>query len=150
MAISDDIVATSSYDRSIKVWRLSDGALLKTLQDTNSVTALTVFKFSNEKNAELQAFSDEDSKLMSRNIFENPQRSIADLGFLLVSGGFDKLLKVWDFNLMETPTEVLRPIKEMRGHSHWITCIVSLEDEKNVVSGDDGGEMIIWEVITGK
>jgi len=69
---------------------------------------------------------------------------------LLLSGGFDRNLKVLDFNLAENPGQLVSPVKEMSGHSSWISCILSLEDEQNFVSADDYGELIVWELFSGK
>ena len=69
--------------------------------------------------------------------------SLSKLGFFLVSGGFDKNLKVWDFTFQKDESPGY-PSKELVGHSNWITSILSLEDGENIVSGDDNGEIIIW------
>lgn len=60
VALTEDIAATSSYDRSIKIWRLQDGKLLKQIDDSNSVCALCVFKFSNKKNPDMYYYSEEE------------------------------------------------------------------------------------------
>lgn len=65
----------------------------------------------------------------------------------LVSGGLDKIIKVWDFDFLPDPSiHVRKPYVELKGHSGWITQIISLEDEENIVSGDDTGELIIWSI----
>ena len=86
VALTDDIVATSSYDRSIKVWRVSDGSLLKVLNDTNSVCSMVVFKYSNDKNLENDAYAEEDFKIFNRELMERPFNNISDFGLLLVTG----------------------------------------------------------------
>lgn len=58
---------------------------------------MTVFKFSNDKNNQAIAFSDEEARVLEQNMADNPQKSIADFGFLLITGGFNKIISVWDF-----------------------------------------------------
>lgn len=50
MALSDDVVITSSYDRSIRIWNLSTGALIKSIFDSCCISCLTVLKIKNDKN----------------------------------------------------------------------------------------------------
>lgn len=50
MALSDDVLATSSYDRSIKIWKASTGVLLKTIYDNCCISSLISLKIKNNKN----------------------------------------------------------------------------------------------------
>lgn len=42
----------------------------------------------------------------------------------------------------------LFPITILKGHNNWITALISLDDEKNIVAADDSGEAIVWDVIS--
>lgn len=149
--ISDDIIATSSYDRTIKIWRISDSSIIKTLYDQNSICCLEIFFFSEELSSTLlQGYSLKFLQNLQNKINQNPDIHIMDLGFLLISGGLDRLVKAWNFNFLPNINENIETYLEYAGHSNWITCLMSLEDCENMISGDDNGEIILWDVLKGK
>ena len=149
--ISNDILATASYDRTIKIWRISDNSLIKSLYDQNSICCLELFYFSDELAIPtLQGMSVKHQQNLQHKINQNPDTEIIDLGFLLISGGLDKLVKAWNFNMLPNTKENIEAYLEYAGHSNWITCLMSLEDCENIVSGDDNGEIIIWDVLKCK
>lgn len=39
---------------------------------------------------------------------------------------------------------------DLLGHSNWITAIQSMDDGQLICSGDDNGELIIWDPIVGE
>ena len=56
---------------------------------------------------------------------------------ILLSGGKDKILRIWDVDTGAC-------LQELGGHKY---KIVSLEIQKNLLlSGDDSGEIIIWDM----
>ena len=61
VALSDDIIATSSYDRTIRIWKLSTGTLIKTLNDTNCISCMITVKIKNDKNPQAAVYSDDDN-----------------------------------------------------------------------------------------
>ncbi|KAL4454440.1 hypothetical protein ABPG73_015248 [Tetrahymena malaccensis] len=147
VSLAEDVVATSSYDRTVKIWRLQDGVMMKQLHDRNSITCLCVFKYSNDKNRENFYYNEDDLQYLQNQISENPSKSMSNLGLFLLTGGLDKIIKVWDFDFLPDPSvHVNKAYTELQGHAGWVTQIISLEDEQNVVSGDDTGELIIWSV----
>lgn len=75
-----------------------------------------------------------------------------DHGLLLISGGLDRVVKAWNFNFLSTnqDNDNIEAYLEYSGHSNWITCLMSLEDCENMISGDDNGEIIIWDVLKNK
>ena len=151
LPISDDIIATSSYDRTIKIWRVSDNSLIKSLYDQNSICCLELFFFSEDlANSITQGFSLKYQQNLQNKLNMSPDVEIMDLGFLLISGGLDKLVKAWNFNLLPNTSDNIEAYLEYSGHSNWITCLMSLEDCENMISGDDNGEIIIWDVLKCK
>ncbi|KAM3136294.1 hypothetical protein pb186bvf_011593 [Paramecium bursaria] len=159
VALSDDIIATSSYDRTIKIWKLSTGTLIKTLNDTNCISCMITVKIKNDKNPQAAVYTDDDNLKLTTAL---QQGKLSDAGFLLATGGLDRTIKVWDFDLKPEPTNINRlensllsqpynitgfPLHVLKGHNGWITSICSLEDEKNIAAGDDTGEIIIWDII---
>ena len=151
LPISDDIIATSSYDRCIKIWRISDNSLLKTLYDQNSICCMELFFFSEElAPTSVLGYSIKFQQNLQHKINQNPEIEIMNFGFLIMSGGLDKLVKAWNFNFLPNNQDNVEAYLEYSGHSNWITCLMSLEDCENVMSGDDNGEIIIWDVLKCK
>lgn len=86
---------------------------------------------------------------LDSKIIQNPTKCISENGIYLLSGGFDKILKAWDFAFSANEQKI-EPYYNYEGHNNWITNILYLEDLQNVASGDDGGELIIWNILGGK
>ena len=108
---------------------------------------MCIFHYENDKNGQNNGFYSEDYiQNLQLAILKNPENKISTFGMALVSGGFDKIIKVWDFNFVNDGSFVKVAVKELVGHSGWITQVISLEDERNVLSGDDSGEIIIWDI----
>ncbi|EGR30107.1 hypothetical protein IMG5_142170, partial [Ichthyophthirius multifiliis] len=148
ISLTDDIIATSSYDRSIRIWRLKDGNQIKQINDKNCITCMCCVNFTNDKNQQNNAFYSEDDMLkIAQNVQKNSEIKISSLlGIVLISGGFEKVIKIWDFSLKDSDFVINVPIKQLHGHQGWITKIISLEDEKNIASGDEAGDIIIWDI----
>ena len=68
---------------------------------------MTIFKFSNEKNIENNFISEHDQRILDNIIKDHPEKKISELGFLLISGGLDMQIKVWDFDLKENPSQLI-------------------------------------------
>ncbi|MEX0704003.1 MAG: hypothetical protein WD069_18020 [Planctomycetales bacterium] len=52
--------------------------------------------------------------------------------------------------LAKVEVEVLQPVHKLEGHADWIKAMVLSRDEKLLVSGDDGGIVIVWDVAARK
>ncbi|MEM1307979.1 MAG: WD40 repeat domain-containing protein [Cyanobacteria bacterium P01_H01_bin.153] len=60
----------------------------------------------------------------------------------LVSGSFDKTIRLWDLRSGEC-------LKILEGHSHWIWTVAISSDDRFIASGGDDCEVKIWDVNTG-
>ncbi|CAD8170224.1 unnamed protein product [Paramecium octaurelia] len=164
VALSHDILATSSYDRTIKIWKISSGELLKTIYDTCCISSMISLKIKNDKNTQADSYTDEENSQLHNQILKG---NLSNSGFYLITGGFDKQIKVWDFDIMikDNQYEMDRiakyessllsqsynlsvfPIHTLKGHNSWITALLSFNDERNIAAGDDSGEVIVWDII---
>lgn len=50
----------------------------------------------------------------------------------------------------EVKVIVQKPIKELTGHKEWIQALAQSPDAKRLVSGDDQGVIIVWDLPAGK
>jgi WD40 repeat protein len=50
----------------------------------------------------------------------------------------------------EVKVVVQKPIKELTGHQEWVQGLAQTPDGKRLVSGDDQGVVIVWDLPTGK
>ncbi|MEM1292809.1 MAG: NB-ARC domain-containing protein [Cyanobacteria bacterium P01_H01_bin.162] len=60
----------------------------------------------------------------------------------LVSGSFDKTIRLWDLQSGEC-------LKILEGHSHWIWAVAISPDDRFIASGGDDCQVRIWDVNTG-
>ncbi len=51
---------------------------------------------------------------------------------------------------MEAKLHVQQPAQVLSGHREWVTAMALSRDEKLLLSGDDGGQVIVWDRATGK
>ena len=76
---------------------------MKTIYDLNCISCLVVLKISNDKNPQNDSYTDDDVTKINTKLMDNRGSKISDAGLLLISGGFDTQVKVWDFNLLDEP-----------------------------------------------
>jgi WD40 repeat protein len=60
-------------------------------------------------------------------------------GHLLVSGGNDGALNIWDF-------DSYRFIKTLPGHTNWVRSVVFNHDSTKIYSGSDDETIKIWDI----
>jgi len=60
----------------------------------------------------------------------------------IVSGSDDKSVRVWDAS---TGSE----LKELKGHTNWVTSVAFSPDGKHIVSGSRDKSVRVWDASTG-
>jgi len=70
--------------------------------------------------------------------------AIGSSGKWLLSGSRDKTIRVWSIKKKK-----LKPRKIFTRHNSEVNCIVILPDSKRAVSGDTGGNIVLWEIPAG-
>jgi WD40 repeat protein len=156
VAISPDgqTLVSGSMDKTIKVWRLSDGKLLRTLSghrvSVNSVAispdGQTLVSGSMDKTIKVWRLS--DGKLLhtlsghrvSVNFVASTPVEISPNGQTLVSGSYDKTIKVWrlrDGQLLRT----------LSGHQDRVLSVAISPDGQTLVSGSKDKTIKVWRVI---
>src|SRR3972149_810848 len=106
-------VISDSEDKTVKIWNVEDGSCIKTLEGhRSSMRCVCVVVGEKEEKEDL-----------------------------IVSGSFDKTLKVW--------TIEGKCLKTLQGHSSSIWCVISF-DTKHVLSGSWDKTMKLWNVVDGE
>ncbi len=153
------MIASGSFDKSVKIWDANNGQLLRSLTgDTDAVSSL--------------AFSPDGKWLASgsldRTIFiwdANSGQSIRGLRYdqtyswevppsvwsiaispdstRIASGSADSTVKIWN----ESNGELLRIFK---GHSDVVTSVAYLPSGKAIVSGSKDGTVRLWDADSGQ
>jgi len=63
-------------------------------------------------------------------------------GSRVVSGSYDKTLRIWNVTTGEMEAE-------LKGHTGWVTSVAFSQDGSQVISGSDDKTTRIWNVMTG-
>jgi WD40 repeat protein len=71
--------------------------------------------------------------------------AFSPMGSLLASGGYDKVVRIWDFTA-DPPT---KPIAELPGHTHYICHTLFANEGRILFSADAAGNLFAWDVASG-
>ncbi|KAK0666555.1 putative sulfur controller 2 [Cercophora samala] len=145
LQLDDHILATGSYDATIKIWNIETGEEIRTLRGhTRGIRALQF----------------DDSKLISGSLdntikiwnwhtgecistLQGHTDGVVSLHFegqLLASGSIDKSVKIFDFNSKEAFC--------LKGHSDWVNCTRLDTASRTVMSASDDTTIKLWDLDT--
>ncbi|KAK4178156.1 putative sulfur controller 2 [Triangularia setosa] len=145
LQLDDHILATGSYDATIKIWNIETGEEIRTLRGhTRGIRALQF----------------DDSKLISGSLdntikiwnwhtgecistLQGHTDGVVSLHFegqLLASGSIDKSVKIFDFNSKEAFC--------LKGHTDWVNCTRLDTASRTVMSASDDTTIKLWDLDT--
>ena len=142
-------VVSGSHDNTLKLWSVSGGECLNTLQDWDCVFGVafspngrTVVSCS-EKVVKLWSVS--SGKCL--NILHGHSSGVCSVAFspdgrTVVSGSHDNTLKLWSVSGGEC-------VKTLHGHSHSVQSVAVSPNGKTVVSGSYDNTLKLWSVSGG-
>jgi len=136
IAISPDgqFIASGSNDKTIKLWQLGTGKLVRQLGRWSSGHSNMVHSI---------AFSS-ISPNFSYQWESGKSAKVADLNWgILASGSWDNTIKLWDINTG-------KEIRTLIGHTNWVNCVAFSSDGKFLASGSADCTTKLWDVNTGK
>ncbi|MCC5656489.1 hypothetical protein LC608_05745 [Nostoc sp. XA010] len=153
LAFSPDgkILASGSYDNTIKLWDIGTGREIYTLQGhSNSVNSIA---FSPDGKILASGSDDKTIKLwdvttrgqiLTIQAHRDSVRSVAFSpdGKTLASGSSDNTIKLWD---MRTKGQ----IRTLQAHSEWVRSVAFSPDGKTLASGSNDKTIKLWDVTTG-
>ncbi|CAO3632054.1 unnamed protein product [Cunninghamella blakesleeana] len=141
---ASNIIMTGSYDKTIKIWNLETGQLIRTLEGhTRCVRAL---QFDEAKL--VTGAMDNTVKIWNWytgkciRTLEGHTGGVLSLHFdcrLMVSGSTDHTIRVWNFQAGECCT--------LTGHTEWVNS-VRLFQKDMLISGSDDSTIRLWNLQT--
>ncbi|MEH2331614.1 serine/threonine-protein kinase [Nostoc sp.] len=135
IAISPDgqFIASGSNDKTIKLWQVGTGKLVRQLGRWSSNHSNMVHSV---------AFSPISSNLSYQGE-SGKSAGVADLNRgILASGSWDNTIKLWDVNTG-------KEIRTLTGHANWVNSVAFSPDGKFLASGSADCTVKLWQVQTG-
>ncbi|KAK4941440.1 hypothetical protein LTR66_014806 [Elasticomyces elasticus] len=148
LQLRDNILATGSYDCTIKIWDLDKGVVIRTLAGhTMEVRCLQL-----DNNKLISGSMDKSIKVWNwrtgecLNTYSQHTEGVIGLHFvpglpnLLVSASADHTVRVWDFEARTTHA--------LHGHSDWVNSVKIDEASRTVFSASDDFTVKLWDLDT--
>lgn len=150
---NSQVLASSSGDKTIKLWQLSNGELLRTIARAHLDVIWSV-AISPDAQTLVSGSGDKTVKVWDLNTGElmrtlqghtDTVRSVAISadGQTIVSGSGDKTVKVWDSNTGEL-------LRTLAGHTDAVRSVAISPNRQIVASGSADNTVKIWNLNTGK
>lgn len=143
--ILDNILATGSYDKTIKIWDLETGKEVRTL--TGHTGGVRCLQFDDSKL--ISGSMDGTMKLWNWRTgdclatYSGHTDYVIGLHFdsdILVSGSADHTAKVWNFQDKSTFT--------LRGHKDWVNSVRIDSESRTVFTASDDFTVKLWDLDT--
>jgi len=148
-----EFIASTGSDRNIIIWNPERGIIHRTLVGLKKRPNRTVFG----REGSLWSVG-EDGNLTHWDIFPGQVMSVTEAhsgaikslsinqaGTLLITGGEDKMVRMWDIRGGKPEL-----IYELKGHRKTITSLAFSPDGLKAVSGSGDKLLILWDVFSGK
>ncbi|ETO18272.1 WD-40 repeat protein [Reticulomyxa filosa] len=161
-----NIVCSSSYDKTIRFWDIKNNKQLKILNEhTDDIFSIEFSPFNNGKylcsgsrDETIRLWDIETYKIL--NIFNghkntvrcidfsslqnnNNNNKIGGNGYAICSGSYDKTIRIWDI-------ETTKQLNIFNGHTSWVTCIKYGSNELGILSGSLDSSIRLWDIRSGK
>lgn len=143
LQFDDSILATGSYDTTIKIWDVETGKELRTLRGhTSGIRALQFDDtklISGSLDKTLKVWNWRTGECMST--YQGHTGGIMSLHFdgnLLASGSVDKSVKIWNFSDKSTFS--------LKGHRDWVNAVKVDSASRTVFSASDDCSVKLWDL----
>ncbi|KAK4238984.1 hypothetical protein C8A03DRAFT_14600 [Achaetomium macrosporum] len=145
LQLDDNILATGSYDATIKIWNIETGEEIRTLHGhTRGIRALQF-----DESKLISGSLDNTIKIWNWHTGEcistlqGHTDGVVSVHFdaqLLASGSIDKSVKIFDFNSKEAFC--------LKGHTDWVNCTRLDISSRTVMSSSDDTTIKLWDLDT--
>lgn len=145
LQFDDNILATGSYDATIKIWDIETGEELRTL--TGHTSGIRALQFDDTKlisgslDKTLKVWNWRTGECMST--YQGHTEGIITLNFdgnILASGSVDKTVKIWNFEDKSTFS--------LKGHKDWVNAVKVDAASRTVFSASDDCTVKLWDLDT--
>ncbi|MDH3528165.1 MAG: caspase family protein, partial [Acidobacteriota bacterium] len=154
VAFSPDgkILASGSWDNTVKLWEYASGRELRTFSDHEDIVWSVAFSPDGKSLASgSKDMSVKVRDLASGNLIANLTGHTLDVwcvafspdGQTLASGSFDKSIRLWDITTG-------RELRELSGHTNVVRALAFSPDGKTLVSGSQDRSIKTWDVESGR
>ncbi len=143
----DNILATGSYDATIKVWDIETGNEVRTM--TGHLEGVRCLQFDDTKlisgslDGTLKVWNWRTGECLST--YRGHDGGVIGLHFdgdLLVSASVDKTIKIWNFRD--------KSIFTLRGHTDWVNAVKIDATSRTIFSASDDLTIRLWDLDTKK
>lgn len=143
----DNILATGSYDATIKIWNIETGKEVRTLR--GHTMGIRCLQFDDTKlisgslDKTLRIWNWRTGECLST--YNGHADGVISLHFdstIVVSGSVDKTAKVWNFEDRSTFT--------LRGHTDWVNSVRIDSPSRTVFTASDDFTVRLWDLDTKK
>jgi F-box/WD-40 domain protein MET30 len=141
----DNILATGSYDATIKMWNIETGKEIRTLRD--HAMGIRCLQFDDTKlisgslDKTLKIWNWRTGECLST--YNGHADGVISLHFdsnILVSGSIDKTAKIWNFED--------RSIFTLRGHTDWVNSVKIDSPSRTIFTASDDITVRLWDLDT--
>ncbi|TGO33687.1 hypothetical protein BHYA_0232g00140 [Botrytis hyacinthi] len=145
LQFDDNILATGSYDTTIKIWDIETGECLRTLRGHTS--GIRTLQFDDTKlisgslDRSIRVWNWRTGECMSS--YPGHTDGVVGLHFegnLLASGSIDRTVKVWNFEDKSTSS--------LRGHKDWVNAVKVDSASRTLFSASDDCTIRLWDLDT--
>jgi F-box/WD-40 domain protein MET30 len=145
LQFDDNILATGSYDSSIKIWDIETGECLRTLRGhTSGVRALQFDDtklISGSLDRTLKIWNWRTGECVST--YQGHTDGVISLNFeanILASGSIDHTIKIWNF--------VDKSTFALNGHTDWVNAVKVDSASRTIFSASDDCTVRLWDLDT--
>jgi len=145
------LLASASYDKTVRIWDVSTGSLQQTLEGhSDEVTSVT---FSHDSKLLASASYDKTVRIWDVGIgslqqtLEGHSDEVTSVTFshdskLLASASYDKTVRIWDVGIGSLQ-------QTLEGHDGWVMSVIFSHDSKLLASASVDKTVRIWDASTG-
>jgi F-box/WD-40 domain protein MET30 len=144
LQFQDNILASGSYDATIKIWNLDTGEEIRTLEGHSSGVRCLQFHGTAlisggmDKTIKIWNWETGECQKTFRDATMSDVLSVNYVDNYLASGGKDNNVKVWDFSKKQCHT--------LRGHQAFVNSVSIDPLSRTVFSGSDDGTVRLWDL----